>query len=52
MQNKKLKTKNSKKRLRAFKQAVMDSTKFKHDNQVERWQFIQQRTDEILGEYK
>lgn len=49
---KKTKKQNSKKRLGAFKQAVMDSTKFKHDNQVERWQFIQQRTDELLGEYK
>ena len=47
--NKKLKRE---KRLRAFKQAIKDSSKFKFDELVDRWQFIEQRTDELLGEYK
>lgn len=41
-----------KKRLSALKQAIKDSSKFKHDSKIDRWQFIQQRTDEILGDYK
>ena len=49
---KKLKRKNSKKKLRAFKQAIKDSRNFKFDELVDRWQFIEQRTDELLGEYK
>tara|TARA_Y100000361_G_scaffold136013_1_gene136343 strand:- start:1144 stop:1293 length:150 start_codon:yes stop_codon:yes gene_type:complete len=49
MQNKKLKRK---KRLSALKQAIKDSSKFRHDSKIDRWQFIQQRTDEILGDYK
>ena len=49
MQNKKPKRK---KRLSALKQAIKDSSNFKFDEAVDRWQFIEQRTDELLGEYK
>jgi len=49
---KKTKKQNSKKRLGAFKQAIKDSSNFKFDELVDRWQFIEQRTDELLGEYK
>tara|TARA_X000001382_G_scaffold67393_1_gene46810 strand:+ start:922 stop:1074 length:153 start_codon:yes stop_codon:yes gene_type:complete len=49
---KKTKKQNSKKRLGAFKQAIKDSSNFKFDEAVDRWQFIEQRTDELLGEYK
>jgi hypothetical protein len=49
MQNKKQK---SNKRLRAFKQAIKDSSNFKFNELIDRWQFIEQRTDELLGEYK
>jgi len=45
-------TKEKEKRLKAFKQAIKDSSKFRHESKIERWQFIQQRTDELLGEYK
>jgi len=48
----KTKKQNSKKRLKAFKQAIKDSNNFKFDELIDRWQFIEQRTDELLGEYK
>ena len=41
-----------KKRLSALKQAIKDSSKFRHESTIDRWQFIEQRTDELLGEYK
>ena len=47
-----MKKQKREKRLRAFKQAIKDSSKFKHDSKIDRWQFIEQRTDELLGEYK
>jgi len=40
-----------KERLRAFKQATKDSSNFTFNEPKERWRFIQQRTDELLGEY-
>ncbi len=47
-----MKKQKREKRLSALKQAIKDSSKFKHDSKIERWQFIEQRTDELLGEYK
>ena len=47
---KKAKTKKEK-RLTALKQAIKDSSNFKFNELIDRWQFIQQRTDELLGEY-
>ena len=46
-----MKKQKRKKRLKAFKQAIKDSSKFRHESTIDRWQFIQQRTDELLGEY-
>tara|TARA_R110002074_G_scaffold335645_1_gene506123 strand:+ start:896 stop:1045 length:150 start_codon:yes stop_codon:yes gene_type:complete len=48
----KTKKQNSKQRLSAIKQAIKDSNNFKFNKVIDRWQFIQQRTDELLGEYK
>ena len=44
-------TKEKEKRLTALKQAIKDSSNFKFNELIDRWQFIQQRTDELLGEY-
>ena len=51
MKKAKTKKQKSKKRLTALKQAIKDSSNFKFNELIDRWQFIQQRTDELLGEY-
>ena len=52
MKKAKTKKQKSNKRLSALKQAIKDSSNFKFDELIDRWQFIEQRTDELLGEYK
>jgi hypothetical protein len=51
MKKEKTKKQKSKKRLTALKQAIKDSSNFTFNETKERWRFIQQRTDELLGEY-